>query len=429
MLSEIAFPQGNQISFAIFDLPQSAQAIWRHDLPMSREHAHTPQDMKRRLTADQKYSPLKDMIYGGIDGAVTTFAIVAGVAGAGLSHSIIVALGLANILADGFSMAASNYSGTKAELDDRRRTVEIEERHISEHPEGEREELRQILALRGLSGSLLDQATDAIAQNKEKWIAMMLTDEYGLARNEPNPGRAALATFVAFMLAGSVPLVPFVLGLPNPFALLCHIVHVFLDRCGQKPVVFVEVVAVWCRDTVHWGDCGPSGLRRWGVVPFWINRRDFPCLPGSKISKGWATMFANSVKLFSIARFDIKVDPSWLVIAALITWTLSQQFFPNALPGQSPQLYVVMALLGMLGLFVSLLFHELAHSVVARRLGVPIKSDLREVCTNTLTLLKRTIGATYRIKTDFADDLDPVMIDPPPKPQPLPLQARCAKGF
>lgn len=85
-------------------------------------------------------------------------------------------------------------------------------------------------------------------------------------------------------------------------------------------------------------------------------------------------MFANSVKLLSINRFDIKVDPSWLLIAALVTWSLSQQVFPQALPGASTTIYFVMGLIAMLGLFASLLLHELAHSVVARRLGVPIKS-------------------------------------------------------
>jgi Zn-dependent protease/CBS domain-containing protein len=85
-------------------------------------------------------------------------------------------------------------------------------------------------------------------------------------------------------------------------------------------------------------------------------------------------MFANAVKLFSVNKFDIKVDPSWLIIAALITWSLSQQFFPGALPGHSPQAYLAMAIIAMLGLFASLLLHELAHSVVARHLGVPIKS-------------------------------------------------------
>lgn len=85
-------------------------------------------------------------------------------------------------------------------------------------------------------------------------------------------------------------------------------------------------------------------------------------------------MFSNAVKLFSINGFDIKVDPSWLIIASLVTWSLSQQYFPGVLPDAPEATYLTMALVGMLGLFASLLLHELAHSVVARYLGVTIKS-------------------------------------------------------
>ncbi|SPH27549.1 hypothetical protein ASD8599_04015 [Ascidiaceihabitans donghaensis] len=203
---------------------------------MTLEHGHSPQEIARRLSQGQQYNPLKDMIYGGIDGAVTTFAIVAGVAGAGLPHSIIVALGLANILADGFSMAASNYSGTKAELDDRKRIIQIEERHIADHPNGEREELRQILAQRGLSGGVLEQATEEITHKKQKWIDLMLTDEYGLPREGPNPVRAALSTFAAFLVAGAVPLIPFVFDLPNPFVVSIYatLVTFFLIGAGKS---------------------------------------------------------------------------------------------------------------------------------------------------------------------------------------------------
>lgn len=186
---------------------------------MKEDHGHSPQEIARRLSGGPQNAYLKDIIYGGIDGAVTTFAIVAGVEGAGLSSGIIVALGIANILADGFSMAASNYSGTKAELDDRKRIIQIEHRHIEQHQEGELEELRQILALRGLSGDVLDRATDLIAADKAKWIDLMLTDEYGLSKGQPNPVRASLATFAAFLAAGSVPLTPYVLGLADPFKL------------------------------------------------------------------------------------------------------------------------------------------------------------------------------------------------------------------
>ena len=184
---------------------------------MANEHSHAPTAIADRLAAGGKSGPLKDLVYGAIDGTVTTFAIVAGVEGAGLSHGVIVALGIANILADGFSMAAANYSGTKAELDDRKRIVQIEEDHIQNHREGELEELRQILAQRGLSGEVLGAAVEAISAQKDKWLNLMLTDEYGLTKDEPHPMRAALATFGAFLVAGSVPLLPFVFGTPDAF--------------------------------------------------------------------------------------------------------------------------------------------------------------------------------------------------------------------
>ena len=182
------------------------------------EHGHTPQEIAKRIGAPGGSGVLKDAVYGAIDGAVTTFAIVAGVAGAGLSPFVIVALGMANVLADGFSMAAANYSGTKAELDNMRRLRVIEERHIQKYPEGERLEVREILSKKGLTGAVLDDATAAITQNRENWIALMMEGEYGLAGVDPRPERAAATTFLAFLAAGIVPLLPFLLGLPNAFA-------------------------------------------------------------------------------------------------------------------------------------------------------------------------------------------------------------------
>ena len=181
------------------------------------EHGHEPPDIAERINGDTGRSYLRDIIYGAIDGAVTTFAIVAGVVGAGLSTKVILILGIANVLADGFSMAAGNYSGTKAELDDIRRIRDIEDRHIRLVPEGERAELRAILAQKGLDGDVLDAAVKAIANNKRAWIDMMLVEEYGLSPVDPHPMRAALATFGAFLVAGLIPLFPYVVSLPQAF--------------------------------------------------------------------------------------------------------------------------------------------------------------------------------------------------------------------
>ena len=76
------------------------------------EHGHGVLEIRARLAQRNRRGHLRDTVYGGIDGAVTTFAIVAGVQSAGLPAHIIIALGSANILADGFSMAVGNFLGT-----------------------------------------------------------------------------------------------------------------------------------------------------------------------------------------------------------------------------------------------------------------------------------------------------------------------------
>lgn len=181
------------------------------------EHGHSAEEIAERIRRPNERSYLRDVIYGAIDGAVTTFAIVAGVVGAELSTRVIIALGIANVLADGFSMAASNYSGTKAELDDARRLREIESKHIREVPDGERAELREILAVKGLDGEVLEAAVNAIAKDKKNWIDMMMIDEYGISPVDPHPMRAAMATFLAFLAAGLVPLLPYFFRLSTPF--------------------------------------------------------------------------------------------------------------------------------------------------------------------------------------------------------------------
>ncbi|MEP1200270.1 VIT1/CCC1 transporter family protein [Tateyamaria sp.] len=182
------------------------------------DHGHSAKEIAERIGAPPGRGVLRDAIYGAIDGAVTTFAIVAGVSGAGLSPFVIVALGVANVLADGFSMAAANYSGTKAELENMRRIRAIEERHIDEHPDGEKREVREILYQKGLSGKVLSQATDAITQDRENWISLMMEGEYGLGGVDPHPMKSAITTFMAFLAAGVVPLFPFLLGLEDALA-------------------------------------------------------------------------------------------------------------------------------------------------------------------------------------------------------------------
>ncbi|MGH9874802.1 MAG: VIT1/CCC1 transporter family protein [Pyrinomonadaceae bacterium] len=179
------------------------------------EHEHTTEAIGQRLAAGPRHNYLRDWIYGGIDGAVTTFAVVSGVAGAQLAPWIILALGFANLFADGFSMAASNFLGTKAEHDDWHRLEAIENRHIDLAPEGEREEVRQIFRLKGFEGEDLQRIVKLVTGNRRRWVRTMLTEEYGLPYAVRSPWIAAISTFSSFLVCGLVPLVPFVFKAPH----------------------------------------------------------------------------------------------------------------------------------------------------------------------------------------------------------------------
>ena len=85
-------------------------------------------------------------------------------------------------------------------------------------------------------------------------------------------------------------------------------------------------------------------------------------------------MFKNAISLINIFGFKIRLDPSWFLIAALIVWGLSGSYFPDRLIGYSKHAYLFIATIAMLGLFVSVILHELAHSLIARRFGLDVGS-------------------------------------------------------
>jgi VIT1/CCC1 family predicted Fe2+/Mn2+ transporter len=183
------------------------------------------------------------MVYGAVDGIVTTFAVVSGVAGASLSDSIVIILGLANLFADGFSMAIGNFLATRAELQHRAQARREEERHVALVPEGEREEVRQIFAAKGFAGDDLERVVDVITADRDRWVDAMLADEHGFAADVPRPVRAALATFAAFVTVGFLPVAPFVADAltPGEFA------HPFLWSGVLTAVAFLVVGALKAR--------------------------------------------------------------------------------------------------------------------------------------------------------------------------------------
>jgi vacuolar iron transporter family protein len=149
---------------------------------------------------------LREFVYGGIDGAVTTFAVVAGGFGAELDTGILIILGFANLLADGFSMSVGAYLSAKSERDNFDKHEKIEYWEIENLPEIEREEIAEIYKEKGFKGELLDQIVDHICSDKDLWVAEMMKDELGMMRDSKSPFKIGLATLISFILVGFIPL-------------------------------------------------------------------------------------------------------------------------------------------------------------------------------------------------------------------------------
>lgn len=208
------------------------------------ELEHTPEAIRARLTQNsQPY--FKDAIFGAIDGTVTTFAVVSTVAGAGLSSGIVIVMGLANLLADGFSMAAGNFTGIRAENQAAQRYRREEEEEIEKHPDGEREEVRQIFSRKGFEGEMLEKVVEVITADKNRWVDTMIQEEHGLSLTPQSAIKAALAIFIAFLAVGSIPLLSYfgkLLGLQieDPFLISCLLTGCAFFAIGAFKSRFVD---------------------------------------------------------------------------------------------------------------------------------------------------------------------------------------------
>ncbi|WP_299946966.1 VIT1/CCC1 transporter family protein [uncultured Microbulbifer sp.] len=172
---------------------------------------HRPERIEARLHREPKSQQVSDFVLGAIDGCVTTFAIVAGAFGAGFSEAVVLVMGFANLIADGFSMAVSNYEAVSVDREQLEAATRTERQHIALVPEGEREEIRQIFHRKGFHGEILEQIVATITANRKLWIETMLAEEYGISRCARRPLGAALATFAAFIGVGAIPLLPYVI--------------------------------------------------------------------------------------------------------------------------------------------------------------------------------------------------------------------------
>lgn len=159
---------------------------------------------------------ISEFVYGGIDGAITTFAVVAGAEGASLGISVVVILGVANLIADGFSMSVGNFFSTKAERDTFERHKQVEYWEIENLREKEIQEVKDIYAAKGFKGELLEKVVEVITADKDVWVDTMMKEELEMTKSDKTPYKTAGMTFISFIVVGSVPLLSYIFAAPGP---------------------------------------------------------------------------------------------------------------------------------------------------------------------------------------------------------------------
>ncbi len=156
---------------------------------------------------------ISEFVYGGIDGAITTFAVVAGAAGASADLYWVIIFGFANLIADGFSMSVGNYFSVKAERDNFEKHKAVEYWEIENLREKEIEEIREIYKSKGFKGELLEQVVEVITSDNDVWVDTMMKEELEMTKDDKTPIMTAFATFLSFNIIGIIPLLAYLLSL------------------------------------------------------------------------------------------------------------------------------------------------------------------------------------------------------------------------
>lgn len=167
---------------------------------------------------------IKSMVYGGLDGIITTFAVVSGVAGASLTFQVVIILGFANLLADGISMAVGDYLSTKSENEYTTGLKKRKKQELILHYTDEINDMIDSYEQQGVSKKDAHTISHLLAKYETPFVDQKIKDEYGNEEIEETPIKNAVVTFFSFFVFGFVPLLAYVISMVFPFMLA----HAFL---------------------------------------------------------------------------------------------------------------------------------------------------------------------------------------------------------
>ena len=221
------------------NLDKAMEAYEKQDVGASRR-AHMEGSPEAGEPHKEGGERIKSLIYGGLDGIITTFAVVAGVAGAELATGIVLIMGFANLIADGISMAIGDYLSTQAEDEVAAAERARELWEVKNYPEGEKLEMVELYEAKGIPHDDATTVVNILSQHHEAWVDVMMVEELGIVEADESPLKNALVTFFSFGVFGFVPLVAYVAArfVPvleqNTFLVACILTGLTLFALGAQ---------------------------------------------------------------------------------------------------------------------------------------------------------------------------------------------------
>jgi len=162
------------------------------------------------LRKNESAGHFKSFVYGGLDGIITTFAVVAGVAGAGLSSGVLLIMGFANIFADGISLAIGDYLSTRAENEYKASEKKNALFYFKNYPKKEKQDLVTYYMKEGMSRSSAEKLVALMSKNKNVLNRTVMSEELDIMSRKESPLKNAIVTFLSFIIFGFLPLAAYI---------------------------------------------------------------------------------------------------------------------------------------------------------------------------------------------------------------------------
>jgi VIT1/CCC1 family predicted Fe2+/Mn2+ transporter len=194
--------------------PPAPRAVSTASPPSRPRLTERPVPFPATSTNSESGKYVKSLVFGGLDGIITTFAVVAASVGGSLNTDVILLMGFANLIADGLSMGFGDYLSSQAEFEYTRAEHKREKWELDNYPEGEKQEMVELYVARGMTQADAESVIEVMSKYKNFFLDVMMVEELGLMPPDESdsPAKNGMVTFVAFVVFGFIPLMSYVLA-------------------------------------------------------------------------------------------------------------------------------------------------------------------------------------------------------------------------